>query len=100
MSKKPRRRKIKAHRKPKITRDRSWKKHILEGEIDEIDDLDLPEMERILPPSREEERVNVRRKVDDEIRSAAQEPVLESTETDLDNLQPGTVTRISTSIYQ
>lgn len=99
MSKKPRRKKIKAHRKPKIARDRSWKKRILEGEIDDIDELDLPETERILPPSREEERVNVRRKVDDEIRSAAQEPAQEGTESALEHCQPGTVTRISTSIY-
>ena len=94
MTKKPQRKKIKANRKPKVVRDRTWKTRFLRGEIDEVD---LPETERILPRSREEERVKLRTKVDGELghepgHGLSQESVPEE-------WQQGIVTQISTSIY-
>jgi ribosome biogenesis GTPase len=60
------RKKIKANRKPKIVRDRSWKTRVLRGEIEEVD-LELPRVERILPRGREEERVKLWTKVEEEL---------------------------------
>jgi ribosome biogenesis GTPase len=75
-------------------RDRTWKTRFLRGEID---DVDLPETERILPRSREEERVKLRTKVDEEL---AGEPGHElSQESAPEEWQQGIVTQISTSIY-
>ena len=98
MPKRPRPKKIKANRKPKTARDHTWKLRILRGEIDEhdLDEIGLPETERILPLGREEDRIKLRTKVDQEITSRST-PVLESQVEQA--WQRGTVTRISTSIY-
>jgi ribosome biogenesis GTPase len=98
LTKRPRPRRIKANRKPKIARNHTWKLRILRGEIgeDELEELDLPEIERILPSGREEERAKLRTKVDQEITS---EPSLGQQPEPEEEWQPGTVTRISTSIY-
>ena len=96
MAKRPKRKKIKAHRKPKIVRDRSWRKRILDGELDELD-VGLPQSERMIPRSREEERVKLRTKVEAELRIES-----EATSKEIafpDEWQPGIVTCISTSIY-
>lgn len=95
MTKRPKRKRIRAHRKPKVVRDRTWRKRILEGEVDQVD-LELPEVERILPRSRDEERVNVRRKVDQELtREADAQPSAAELPRGWEH---GIVTRTSTSI--
>ena len=94
MTKRPKRKKIKANRKPKLVRNKSWKKHLLQGDIGEAD---LPTTERILPRSREEERVALRAKVEQEL---LRETAGTVTETELPKgWEQGVVTRISTSIY-
>ncbi|MBN1641994.1 MAG: ribosome small subunit-dependent GTPase A [Anaerolineae bacterium] len=96
MSRKPERKRIKSNRKPKVARDQSWKKRILEGEVDEWE-LDLPQEERLLPRGREEELANLRVKVDQEIRAAE---AAAPTETPVDPAwRQGVVTRISTATY-
>ncbi len=96
MGRKPKRKRIKSHRTPKIVRDQSWKKRILEGDVDDWE-FDLPQKERILPRSREEDLVNLRVKVDQEIRTA-KSPASEETEVP-PQWRQGIVTCISTSIY-
>jgi len=95
LAKKPRRRRIKAHRKPKIVRDRTWKTRVLRGEIEEVD-AELPRVERILPRGREEERVQVWTKLDREIR---QEPAHRRDVEVPEGWRQGVVTRVSTSLY-
>ncbi|MHC4617091.1 MAG: ribosome small subunit-dependent GTPase A [Planctomycetota bacterium] len=99
MSKRSGRKKIKANRKPKIVRDRTWRTRVLRGEIEEaeIEELGLPEVERILPRSREEERVKLRARVDREL---AGESATTANEVEAPpEWQRGIVTCISTSIY-
>ena len=89
--------KIKANRKPKIARDHSWKARVLRGEIEEVD-RELPRQERILPRSREEERVKLWTKVEGELRYGS-EPEPEINEVPA-GWRRGVVTQISTSAYQ
>jgi ribosome biogenesis GTPase len=94
--KRPKRKKIKAHRKPKIVRDRSWKTRIMRGEIEDAD-IETSYVERILPRGREEERVKLRTIVEEELRLET-EAATEDTHFPEDWHQ-GVVTRISTSTY-
>ena len=89
------RKKIKAHRKPKIVRDQSWKQHVLE-DTDQWETV-VPTEERILPPSREEELAELRVKVDEEIRSTDE---LDREEGPPQGWREGVVTAVSTSIYE
>jgi ribosome biogenesis GTPase len=97
LSKKPKRKKIKDHRKPKIVRDRSWKTRVLRGEIEEVD-LELPRTERIVPRGREEDRVKVWTKIEEELKVAEEEPTTREREVPPE-WQTGIVTQISTSLY-
>jgi ribosome biogenesis GTPase len=89
------RKKIKARRKPKIVRDRSWRARVLRGEID--DELKVPQVERVLPRGQEEERVNLWTKIESELELEA------STQTDEivipDGWFKGVVIRVSTGLY-
>jgi ribosome biogenesis GTPase len=96
LTKKPKRKRIKSNRKPKIVRDQSWKKRILEGDLEDWE-LDLPQQERIVRRSREEELTRLRQKVDQEIRTA--EPAEPDAGDAPAEWRQGIVTRISTSIY-
>jgi ribosome biogenesis GTPase len=96
LTKKPKRKKIKENRKPKVTRDQSWKARILRGEVDEVD-LELPRVERVLPRGREEERIKLWSRVESELREADQD--VPQVADRPDEWVEGTVTRISTSIY-
>lgn len=95
MAKKPKKRQIKAHRKPKIVRDRSWKQRVFGAETDDTEAL-MPATQRIVPRGRDEDRVKVWSRLDEELKLEAQQPGEDSYPTDW--LQ-GTVTRISTSLY-
>jgi len=88
------RKKIKPNRKPKIVRDQSWKQRVLRGEVREVD---LPEMERILPRSREEDLIRRRMRIEQEIQGQV-EAQIEEPEIPA-GWQQGTVIQISTSIY-
>jgi ribosome biogenesis GTPase len=90
------RKKIKPNRKEKLPRDQGWKQRVLE-EHQGAWESELPVEERMLPRSREEELIELRAKVDDEIRSAdAQGPNLEMPQ----GWHEGIVTEISTSLYE
>ena len=101
MARQPKRKRIKAHRKPKIVRDKSWKTDVLRrteiipGEIEA--DLDLPQRERIVPRGREENRVKLWTKVEEELQSEP-EPTVEPAEIPED-WRKGVVTQVSTSLY-
>jgi ribosome biogenesis GTPase len=98
LAKRPKRRRIKANRKPKIVRDKSWKTRILRGEP-APEDLESSALERVVPRGREEERVKLWTKVEEELQFAADES------TPIDTLeipagwQQGVVTQVSTSLY-
>ena len=87
--------KIKAHRKPKIARDRSWKTRVLRGEIEDLDQ-ELPLVERALARGREEERVKLWTKVEEEL---ALEAVPSPEETVPAGWREGFVVRASTGLY-
>jgi ribosome biogenesis GTPase len=107
LARKPKRRKIKSNRKPRIVRDKSWKARVLRGEEADWDDL-TPQLERVVPRGREEERVKLWNKVDKElqprtetVRTQAerdQAPGAEQVEIP-EGWQRGIVTRVSTSLY-
>jgi ribosome biogenesis GTPase len=94
LTKKSERKRIKAHRKPKIVRDHSWKKHLLSEDLSAIE-LDLPEKQRIVPRGKEEERVNLWSKLEEELR--LEQPASRGVEISADWKQ-GIVTRISTGL--
>jgi ribosome biogenesis GTPase len=89
------RKRIKSNRKPKIVRDKSWKTTVLRGEIEP--DLEMPQIERIVPRGREEERVKLWTKVEEELQSEA-ESSAELADIPAD-WHRGVVTRVSTSLY-
>jgi ribosome biogenesis GTPase len=94
--KRPKRKRIKAHRKPKIVRDRSWKTRFLQGDVEKVGQ-DISRTERILPRGREEERIRLRTRVEEELRLQAETP---AEEFDIPNdWRRGVVTCISTSTY-
>ena len=90
------RKKIKPNRKDKVVRDQDWKQRVLQDHRD-VWESGLPVEERILPRSREEELIELRTKVDDEIRSAEAGEL----ETEIpQGWYEGIVTEISTSLYE
>jgi ribosome biogenesis GTPase len=100
LSKISKRKRIKANRKPKKVRDKSWKRDVLGGEIEP--ELEMPQTERIVPRGREEDRVKLWTKVEEEIQSETE------TNVDLENIErmmlhrnwrKGVVTQVSTSLY-
>jgi ribosome biogenesis GTPase len=95
LTKKDKRRRIKANRKPKRVRDKDWKTRVLRGEIEPH--LEMPQRERVVPRGREENRVKLWTKVEEELQSEP-EPAI-----DLDRIpeewQKGVVTQVSTSLY-
>lgn len=96
MVKKPKRKKIKSNRKPRIVRDKSWKNRVLRGQEDEWEEIS-PGLERVVPRGREEERVKLWTRVEEELQLdqvAGKEP-----EAIPEDWQRGTVTRVSTSLY-
>jgi ribosome biogenesis GTPase len=107
LARKPKRKKIKSNRKPRIVRDKSWKSRVLRGEEEDWDDL-TPQLERVVPRGREEERIKLWNKVDKElqirtktVRTHAerdQVPGAEQVEIP-EGWQRGIVTRVSTSLY-
>ena len=90
-----RRKRIKANRKPKKVRDKSWKTSVLRGEIEP--DLEMPQLERVVPRGREENRVKLWTKVEEEIQSEAQAGI--NPEDIPEGWQKGIVTQVSTSLY-
>jgi ribosome biogenesis GTPase len=91
----PKRKRIKSNRKPKTVRDKSWKTRVLRGEIEA--DLEMPQIERVVPRGREEERVKLWTKVEEELQAEA-EPAAELADFPAD-WSRGVVTRVSTSLY-
>lgn len=96
MAKRPPRRRIKSHRKPKLVRDRAWRKRVLSGEIDDAEILP-PARQRIVPRGRGEERVKVWSRLEDELRLETQACSADAYPA---GWRRGIVTRISTSLYQ
>jgi ribosome biogenesis GTPase len=91
----PKRKSIKPNRKPKRVRDKSWKTSVLRGEIEP--DLEMPQTERVVPRGREEDRVKLWTKVEEELQSETEADVhLEDIPEDW---QKGVVTQVSTSLY-
>ena len=96
MAKKPKRKRIKSNRKPRIVRDKSWKAQVLQGQTDDWDEISPP-LERVVPRGREEERVKLWTKVEEELQL---DSVSEATPNNVpENWQRGIVTRVSTSLY-
>ena len=96
MARRPQRKKIKSNRKPRVTRDKSWKDQALRGQVDNWEDIS-PQLERVVPRGRQEERVKIWTKVDKELQL---DPTSEPTpETIPEGWQQGIVTRVSTSLY-
>jgi ribosome biogenesis GTPase len=95
LSQRPKRRRIKDHRNPKIVRDRSWKTRVLRG--DEDVGLDLPRVSRMVRPGRKEDRTKLWTKIEQELRleQAANTPEAELRR----GLEEGVVTRIGTGLY-
>jgi len=96
LAKKPKRKKIKPNRKPKTVRDRSWKKEILRGDIED-DPLFEFSTERVVPKGREEERVNLWTKLEREVRQAPDTRADGSPVSS--DWKEGVVVRVSTSTY-
>lgn len=96
MAKKPKRKRIKSNRKPRVVRDKSWKTRVLREEIDEWDEV-TPQIERVVPRGREEERVKLWTKVEQDLQLDSTEEGIP--ETIPDGWQHGIVTRVSTSLY-
>jgi ribosome biogenesis GTPase len=94
------RKRIKANRKPKIVRDKSWKADVLRGEIEP--DLEMPQVERIVPRGREENRVKLWTKVEEELQSEAESSIDQQRILMRDipaDWHTGVVTQVSTSLY-
>ena len=89
------RKRIKANRKPKIVRDKSWKTNVLRGEIEP--DLEMPQIERVVPRGREENRVKLWQKVEQELQSES-DLTLDPAHLPAD-WRKGVVTQVSTSLY-
>jgi ribosome biogenesis GTPase len=101
LARQPKRKRIKANRKPKIVRDKSWKTNVLRGEIEP--DLEMPQTERVVPRGREENRVKLWTKVEEELQSgggsvSTPASTVELAETPIDWYK-GVVTQVSTSLY-
>jgi ribosome biogenesis GTPase len=93
LNQRPKRRRIKDHRNPKIVRDRSWKTRVLRGD----EDVDLPVVARIVRPGRKEDRTKLWTKMERELR---QEQPANTGDVELPlGLEQGVVTRIGTSLY-
>lgn len=86
---------IKAHRKPKIVRDRSWQSRVLRGEIS--DELETPRVGRILPRGQEEGRVKLWTKIESELELETK-PQADKLLIPEEWLE-GVVIRVSTSLY-
>jgi ribosome biogenesis GTPase len=98
LTKRPKRKRIKANRKPKIVRDKSWKTHILRGELDP-EDIESSGLERVVPRGREEDRVKLWTKVEEELQLSADETTLMVAPEIPAGWQQGVVTQVSTSLY-
>lgn len=96
MIKRPKRKKIKSNRKPRIVRNKTWKTSVLRGHEDDWDEI-TPRIERVVPRGREEERVKLWTKVEEELQ--LDPPSGAEPGTVPEGWQHGIVTRISTSIY-
>jgi ribosome biogenesis GTPase len=96
LTRKPKRRKIKSNRKPRIVRDKSWKAQVLQGQADDWDEI-APQLERVVPRGREEERVKLWTKVEEELQLDQTSDT--SPDTVPESWQRGIVTRVSTSLY-
>ena len=96
MAKRPKRKQIKSNRKPRVVRDKRWKNQVLRGEKDDWDDIS-PQLQRVVPRGREEERVKLWTKIEQELQL---DPAPEaSPETIPEGWRRGIVTRVSTSLY-
>ncbi len=88
------RKKIKANRKPKITRDRGWKRRALQGDIDQ--ELETPRIERVVPRGQQEDKVELWTRIEQELELEAHPPQ-EQKAID-DHLRQGVVLRVSTGL--
>jgi ribosome biogenesis GTPase len=96
LAKRPKRKRIKSNRKPRVVRDKSWKDQVLRGQADDWEDIS-PQLQRVVPRGRQEERIKLWTKIDKELQ-------LDSTSADEPDAIPegwhrGIVTRVSTSLY-
>jgi len=102
LARKPKRRKIKSNRKPRIVRDKSWKTRVLQGQEDDWDEIS-PQLERVVPRGREEERVKLWTRIEEELQLEAKADHDQPSDTDAspvpEGWQHGIVTRVSTSLY-
>jgi len=98
LDKRPKRKQIKANRKPKIVRDKSWKTRILRGDLDP-EDIENYGLERVVPRGREENRVKLWTKVEEELQLSPDGTKSMIALEIPDNWQQGVVTQVSTSLY-
>ncbi len=85
---------IKAHRKPKIVRDRAWLSHALSGDYEALESR-LPRQGKILPPGRRENRVQTWTRMERElslINAMDDDPAPEG-------CRAGVVIQVSTGLY-
>ena len=94
LNQRPKRRRIKDHRNPKIVRDRSWKTRVLRGD----EDVELPAVARIVRPGRKEDRAKLWTKIERELRQ--EQPANTAEAESREGLEEGVVTRIGTGLYQ
>ena len=102
MARKPKRKRIKSNRKPRIVRDRSWKTDVLRGHAADWEEIS-PQLQRVVPRGREEDRVKLWTKVEQELQRGQETDTTSSPGAEQDAIpegwQRGIVTRVSTSLY-
>jgi ribosome biogenesis GTPase len=102
LARKPKRKRIKSNRKPRIVRDRSWKTDVLRGHAADWEEIS-PQLQRVVPRGREEDRVKLWTKVEQELQRGQETDTTSALGAEQDAIpegwQRGIVTRVSTSLY-